>query len=75
MSGDPWITTITRPTSHLLSTIAVFGVLSASVVLSVVHPQLMAVFGVVGSLPAVTWYVFMMRRYRARKADWRAEQA
>lgn len=60
---DLWLETIARPASHLVATSAVFTVLIACVVLSVPNPARTSLFGVVGAVPVVGWYLFMMKRY------------
>jgi Flp pilus assembly protein TadB len=70
---DPWVETITRPASHLVATCAVFAVLIACVVISVLNPAWTSVFGVMGAAPVVGWYLFMMKRYRQNRARWSAE--
>lgn len=72
--SDPWLSAMSRPWTHLVSTVAVFSVLIACVVLSVSFPQWMTLLGIVGALPVVLWYLFMMKAYRALKAPWLATQ-
>jgi uncharacterized membrane protein len=69
--NDPWIRTIAHPASHLISTVAIFALLIACTVLSVIDPQLMWLFGIVGGVPVVLWYLFMMKAYKTERARWR----
>ncbi|MFJ4253938.1 hypothetical protein [Microbacterium sp. NPDC090003] len=71
---DPWLETITRPASHLVATCAVFTVLIACVVLSVLTPSWMGLFGIVGAAPVVGWYIFMMKVYKENRARWSAQR-
>ncbi len=70
---DPWLETIARPASHLFATCGVFVTLITGVVLSVVNPSWMALFGIVGAAPVVIWYLVMMKRYRQNRARWSTE--
>lgn len=67
---DPWIETLARPASHLVATCGVVALVVACVVLSVLVPQWMPLFGIVAGVPAVMWYLHMMKVYKRNKAEW-----
>lgn len=67
---DPWIQTITRPTAHLVATCIVAVLVVACVVLSVLIPEWLPLFGLAAGIPAVMWYLHMMKVYKQNKAQW-----
>ncbi len=67
--SNGWFRTITRPTSHLLATIAALVVFVAGVWMGYVFDEFRVWFYAVAVIAMLGWYLLMTRSYRAAKVN------
>lgn len=69
MTGTRWGTTLTRPVSHLVGTVATTANAVVCAVLAVINPPWQPALVLLATIPAVIWYTAMAWAHHRGRAE------